>query len=175
MRRNPLKLDYVITDNVTVRTRVILAMTGEVGGPLPPASPSPYPVGWLEYAPMARILVVDDDAIARSLLSAALANQGHEVEEARDGREGSALAKTIPFDLVITDIFMPEKDGIELIQELRAHDPALKIIAISGGYQFKGMNVLKVAQHLGATRGFLKSDGVEELVMMAQEVLVHAG
>lgn len=82
---------------------------------------------------MARILVIDDDGDVRSLLRMQLEAEGHEVRAARDGAEGIALQRQFDSHIVITDIFMPEKEGIETIRELKEQFPAVKVIAISGG------------------------------------------
>ena len=82
---------------------------------------------------MAKVLLVEDSEMARFALSALLRFNGHKVTEANDGKEASGYLATETFDIVVTDIFMPELDGVELIQHLRSNYPALKIIAISGG------------------------------------------
>ncbi|MEO5957891.1 MAG: response regulator [Opitutaceae bacterium] len=82
---------------------------------------------------MARILLIDDDDDVRTVLRLTLIHFGHTVIEARNGREGLELFAEARPELVITDIVMPEKEGLEVIIELRAHRPPVKIIAISGG------------------------------------------
>ncbi len=82
---------------------------------------------------MVRILLIDDDDDFRSMLRMALEQDGYVVEEARNGLEGSQRQRTEPVDLVITDILMPEQEGLETIQALRQEFPEIKIIAISGG------------------------------------------
>lgn len=82
---------------------------------------------------MARILLVDDDDAVRDVLRKALVGAGHEVEEAANGALAVAAYRRQPAELVITDLVMPEKDGLEAILELRRFDPAVKIIAMSGG------------------------------------------
>ena len=81
---------------------------------------------------MVRILVIDDDDDFRSMLCTALEWAGYTAEEARNGQEGIRRHRTEPVDLVITDILMPEQEGLETIQALRQEFPAIKIIAISG-------------------------------------------
>jgi CheY-like chemotaxis protein len=81
---------------------------------------------------MARILLIDDDEPVRTTLRLTLEHFGHTVIEARDGTEGLALFQHANADLVITDIVMPEKDGLEVLRELRRMHPSVKIIAISG-------------------------------------------
>jgi CheY-like chemotaxis protein len=82
---------------------------------------------------MARILFIDDDRDIRTLVLHELEAAGHEVRTASDGAQGMALQRALPADVVVTDIFMPEKEGIETIRDLKAEFPQTKIIAISGG------------------------------------------
>jgi len=97
-----------------------------------------------------RILVVDDDANARRSLEVLLTKAGYEVRQARNGSEALRLWRDYGGDLVILDLFMPEKDGIETILELRAHSPSIRIIAMSGGGDKKRLDVLGHAKLLGA-------------------------
>lgn len=99
---------------------------------------------------MARVLVIDDEADIRRLLAAGLGSDGHTVFEAADGVEGVALLGLHPVDVVITDILMPNKEGIETIIELRKTRPGLKIVAMSGGGIMSGSDALRVARSLGA-------------------------
>jgi len=82
---------------------------------------------------MKRILVIDDDVQMRQMLRQMLEREGYEVVDAPDGKEGIRLYRDEPADLIITDIIMPEKEGIGTIFELRRDFPDVKIIAISGG------------------------------------------
>ncbi len=82
---------------------------------------------------MARILIIDDDDNIIRLLNRILKNAGYDVIEAVNGREGLKVFKKDQIDLVITDIFMPEKEGMETVVELQMINPEIKIIAISGG------------------------------------------
>jgi DNA-binding NtrC family response regulator len=99
--------------------------------------------------PRGRILVVDDEPLIRSTLGQLLTIAGHEVLLAENGDEATRLWREVGADLVIVDIFMPEKDGIETIVELRALSPSLPIIAMSGGAA-KRMDLLPEAKLLGA-------------------------
>jgi CheY-like chemotaxis protein len=81
---------------------------------------------------VARILLVEDDEAVRDILKKALVSSGHEVEEAENGNVALAAYRRQPCDLVITDLVMPEKDGLETILELRRMNPAVKIVAMSG-------------------------------------------
>ena len=82
---------------------------------------------------MPNILVIEDDVQVRTMLRIMLEEAGYEVQEASDGKEGLSLFRQKHFDLIITDIIMPEKDGMETIIEMRHDYPDVKIIAISGG------------------------------------------
>lgn len=100
---------------------------------------------------MQSILVIDDEEPMRIFLRRALEKAGYWVTEARNGREGLIRLKEISPDLVITDILMDEKDGLEIILELRRMRRAVKVIAISGGGFSGALNFLDAAQLLGAT------------------------
>ncbi len=120
---------------------------------------------------MARILVIDDDVLTRQLLCEALEVDGHRVMEAIEGQEGLDLLKQHSFQLVITDIFMDGKDGLETIDELRRNYPHVKIIAISGGGDIGGENFLKTADILGAHRVVCKPFQVVDIMQMVDELL----
>jgi DNA-binding NtrC family response regulator len=120
---------------------------------------------------MARILVVDDDDQIRALLRVTLEREGHEVVEAADGNIALTLYHQSPADLVITDIIMPEKEGIEMIMELRRSDPEVKIIAISGGGSMNPVSYLKWASEFGAQRSFTKPIDREDLLTAVGELL----
>ncbi len=105
---------------------------------------------------MARVLVIDDAPIMRKTLRSVLESSGHRVVEAADGVEGSVRQAEYPFDLVITDIVMPNKGGIHTIQDLRRDYPDLKIIAISADGYERGARTLSRAQALGADQVLAK-------------------
>ncbi|MDT7043716.1 response regulator [Candidatus Nitronereus thalassa] len=105
---------------------------------------------------MALILLVDDDPDVREVLRKDLQQEGHEVEEAANGQEALVAYRQNPADLVITDIFMPEKGGLELITELRSEFPNSKIFAMSAELPQRKANPLKIAEVLGAIRTFEK-------------------
>jgi len=96
------------------------------------------------------ILLIDDDPQVRAALRQMLARAGYEVIEACNGAEGMACWQTRPPDLIITDVFMPEQDGLEIIPLLRRLNPTAKILAISGGDGRGHCDLLRVAQLLGA-------------------------
>ena len=105
---------------------------------------------------MARILVIDDEPLICEMLHEVLTGIGHDVAVASDGREAVKLMRSWPADLVITDIFMPEQDGLSTIEELRRVHPDAKTIAISGGSRIRDADVLKWAAELGASYVFQK-------------------
>ncbi len=120
---------------------------------------------------MARILIIDDDAQLRKMLRQTLERAGYGVEEAPDGMEGMKIYRQEPMDLIITDLIMPEKDGIETIIELRKGFPEVKIIAMSGGGRIGPEDYLNMAKGLGAMRIFSKPIEREELLKAVRELL----
>ena len=99
---------------------------------------------------MARILIIDDQEVIRMTLSETLEHDGHTITEASDGVKGIAAFHENRAEIVITDILMPNKEGIETIIELRNIDPNVKIIAMSGGGRTQNASLLDVAQKVGA-------------------------
>ncbi len=120
---------------------------------------------------MAVVLVIDDDQEIRRLLRRILERAGHGVQEAGSGLEGIQKYRSDPADLVITDIVMPEKEGLETIQELRRDFPDAKIIAMSGGGRIGPKGYLKLAEKLGAARAFSKPFDRMEMVTAVDELL----
>jgi DNA-binding response OmpR family regulator len=113
---------------------------------------------------VAAILLIDDNPGVLKMQLEFLRLAGHSVRTAASGREGVQLGRSFRCDLLITDIVMPDKDGIEVIVELRRHNPALKIIAISGGGRIGPENYLDLARKLGAARTLAKPFSGKELV-----------
>jgi CheY-like chemotaxis protein len=111
---------------------------------------------------MAKILVIDDQEPIRTLLRAMLEHIGHEVHEAPNGRDGLARYQEHPVDLVITDINMPEMNGLDLVLALTRGFLNVKVIAMSGE-QGKG-DSLRVAKLLGARQTLQKPFTMEQLV-----------
>ena len=101
---------------------------------------------------MPRVLVIEDDDLARSLIQRALTQEGYDVTVASNGRLGLAAFRATPMDLVITDLIMPDVEGIELIIEFKRRCPELKIIAMSGGGTGWKYDYLGMAKKLGASR-----------------------
>jgi len=105
---------------------------------------------------MSRILLIDDDPTVRLALRLALEMSGYEVVEAVNGREGLAAFAVQPPDLVVTDLIMPEIEGVETIRALRKMSPTLPIIAISGGGRSSAMGYLQDVRLFGANEVFAK-------------------
>ena len=120
---------------------------------------------------MERILVIDDDAQVLDVFHLILASEGYEVLKAFNGNEGIKLHREDPVDLIITDLIMPEKEGIETIRELTAEFPEVKIIAISGGGRVTSDNYLPMAKMFGAKRTLVKPVERNDLVKAVKEVL----
>ncbi len=120
---------------------------------------------------MATILVVDDDEGFRSMLRRTLRRVGHDVIEAGEGRTALRTLSGATVDLVITDIIMPEMEGIETIRTLHRTYPDLKIIAMSGGGRMKPDSYLEVAKAFGAFRVLTKPFDNEELFAAIEEAL----
>jgi DNA-binding response OmpR family regulator len=114
---------------------------------------------------MARILIIDDDDLTQSMLKIALDTQGHAVFQAFDGHQGMKLLRAEKFDLVITDIWMPETDGLQVIRQVQQDFPETKILAISGGsHKYPALEALPVARALGAKKLLRKPFGEQELL-----------
>jgi len=120
---------------------------------------------------MARILVIEDVDEVRWMIRRTLEAQGYEVVEASGGIEGVELFREKPTDLIVTDILMPDKEGIEIIRELSSEFPDVKIIAISGGGKMGPYDYLELAKKFGASRTLAKPFGVKELIKIVQELL----
>ena len=121
---------------------------------------------------MARILLIDDDDLLREILAKALTQAGHVVIEAREGREGVELFRAAPVDLVLTDIIMPDREGLETIIALRRELPRLPIIAMSGGNNNSPF-YLKLAAQLGAQRRLAKPFTPALLLRTIENVLAE--
>ena len=120
---------------------------------------------------MARILIIDDETSLRGTLRRALEGEGHEVVDAPDGQEGIRLYQEHPADVVVTDILMPGKDGLEVIRELRQMDRQVKIIGISGGGKKGKLEFLSYAEAFGADRVFPKPFDLEEFLDAVDELV----
>ena len=117
------------------------------------------------------ILLVDDDDQLRAMLCEALTGEGYQVQEAPDGHQGIKLYESHPTDIVITDLVMPGKEGLEMIVEIKKLDSKVKIIAISGGGRGGSQNYLKMAKSLGAQRVLAKPFSHAEMLEAISQVL----
>ena len=112
---------------------------------------------------MAHILVIDDEENVRLLVAAILEQQIHQVTQADNGKTGMAAFRRTPPDLVITDLVMPEQEGVETILELRREKPGLPVIAMSGGLA-RSETYLDICRRLGVRATLSKPFGVKELL-----------
>jgi DNA-binding response OmpR family regulator len=120
---------------------------------------------------MSLILVIDDDDIVRAVVQRVLEKEGHSVASAADGERGVAAYRALKPELVITDIIMPEKEGIWTIREIRRDDAAARILAMSGGGSVIKNDVLNLARQLGADETIAKPFSVQELVEKVRTIL----
>lgn len=118
-----------------------------------------------------RILVVEDDASVREMVKKMLERVGYDVIEAQNGSEAIERFQKAPTDLIITDIIMPDKEGIETIMELRRDFPDVKIIAISGGGRVGPDWYLTAARKLGAAKTFCKPFDRQEMLDAVHELV----
>ena len=121
----------------------------------------------------ASILIIDDDAAVSRTLSLILTRAGYRVSTVTGGRKGLELLSQESFDLVLTDIIMPELDGIEAIRRIRTDHPGLRIIAMSGGGQIDKADFLHMAEALGADRVLEKPVRSERLLELVGSVLAN--
>jgi DNA-binding response OmpR family regulator len=132
------------------------------------------PIGRAPDENRVRALFVDDDEMVRELMRATLAGHGIDVVLASDGREATRLFESDSFDIVITDLFMPEEDGLELIARLRRRARRVPIIAISGGGNIRYSSTLNAAGLLGADVVLQKPFSTDELALAIRRVLEAA-
>ena len=118
-----------------------------------------------------RVLIIDDDEQIRVLLRQMMEWAGYEVLVAENGRIAMQLHQRQPADLVITDLIMPEQEGLETISKLKKNNKNIKIIAISGGGRIGPEAYLPAARELGADRVFSKPFDVQEIVETVKELL----
>ena len=120
---------------------------------------------------MNSILIIDDEAPIRSMLRLILEREGYQIIEAPDGIEGISHYREHPTDLIITDLIMPNKDGIGMIIELKKEYPDINIIAMSGGGLNRPDGYLKGAKQLGAKYTLSKPIDREELLRAVKDTL----
>ncbi len=121
---------------------------------------------------MKTILVIDDEEPIRKLLHQYLSSEGYEVFEAPEGNTGVGVLNANPIDLIITDLIMPGKEGLETIAEIRKLNPELPIIAMTGGGVFNDPEVfIQVAKKFGAQRGLQKPFERADLLNAVKDLL----
>lgn len=120
---------------------------------------------------MSHILVVDDEPQVRLLLSTCLSQAGYEVSEATDGAEALKVHAVRPVDIIILDLLMPGKEGLETLMALRKSDNRPRVIAISGGARSIGADFLPAALKLGADRALKKPFRNEDLIAAIEELI----
>ena len=119
---------------------------------------------------MASVLIIDDEKHVRHLLKAVLESIGHQIVEATNGKDALQIIHSNPPSLVIVDMFMPEIDGIEIIKNMRGTQTDIKIIAISGRTTLDDVDVLEVAQRLGATHTLPKPFEIRHLINIVHDM-----
>ena len=120
---------------------------------------------------LARVLVIDDEELARFTVREILESFGHHVIEASDGVKGIKAYQENHVDLIITDIIMPEKEGVEMIIELKRDEPNLNIIAISGGGRTRNLDFLELAGEYGADKVLAKPFSADQLMECVNSLL----
>ena len=120
---------------------------------------------------MSRILIIDDEPQIANMLRSLFDSNGFEVDVAHDGNAGLRAFRTTPADVVITDILMPEKEGLETIAELREDYPDVKIIAMSGGTMAGVEGYLKLAEMRGAGRVFKKPFKLTDILQAVNDLI----
>ncbi len=118
---------------------------------------------------MAKVMIVEDDVDLCRAVSDALSDAGHDVREASDGDDAIRLTEERIDDVVITDLFMPGRDGFELIKHLHVVAPGIRIIAVSGQVVLGKADYLRMARSLGATRTLRKPFRLAELLKAISE------
>lgn len=121
--------------------------------------------------PKQRILVADDDPGICRTLQIGLTKAGYEVTEARDGEEATKLWRDPGADLVIVDIYMPKKGGLQVIRDLQAHSPSIPVIAMTNGGRSGNLNPLSYSEVLGAVRTIAKPFTLQDMLAVVKEAL----
>ncbi len=121
---------------------------------------------------MSKILIIDDEEMIRKMLRQALENHSYEVFEAENGYKGLDVCYKESPDLIITDLIMPDMEGLETIHRIHREMPTIKIIAISGGSRIISKDFLKIAKTLGAEYCLEKPIILKELLDIISKILV---
>jgi len=125
----------------------------------------------LKFMKSCSILIVDDEPELRDLISCVLMEAGHQVTCAENGIEAGKAYANQKFDVVLTDVIMPEKDGMQVIGDLRRKHPDVKIIAMSGGGHVSRDQYLKIAKGLGAHAVLEKPFTNQDLVRLIEQLV----
>ena len=123
---------------------------------------------------MARVLIIDDESVIRTVVKETLKRlpaDSVEITEAGDGEEGLKLCREQTFDLVITDVFMPRRDGLQLIQDIRKEFPGTRVIAISGVGVRAELDIISLRKSYGADDAFEKPFEPERLLESVKDLL----
>jgi CheY-like chemotaxis protein len=120
---------------------------------------------------MAQVLIIDDDRGIRQLLRRIIESRGHVVVEADSGRTGVEALQQQPFDLVLTDIVMPDMDGNQAIVQLRKLNAGIRIVAVSGGGRARNLTPLQLAKQFGADRILEKPFRRDDVLRTVEEML----
>jgi len=120
---------------------------------------------------MPRVLIIEDEAELREMIKTSLIRRKYSVMEAVNGKDALTHFKPSMTDLVITDLIMPEEDGLKVIMKLREIKPSLKIIAISGGGKAGPGGYLNLAKALGANAILSKPFSINDLISKIEELL----
>lgn len=120
---------------------------------------------------MNTILLVEDDPSCAAMLRSALTNFGHHVVLAPDGKQALRLFDPQAMNVAVVDLMMPEMDGMELIMKLQERDPAVRVIAMTGGSRGKPEAYLRMAERLGAVKSIAKPFPLEDLRQAVAECL----
>ena len=118
----------------------------------------------------ATVLVIDDEPQIRDLLSSILEMEGYTVLVAADGRQGVELYRRQPADVVMTDMIMPEQEGIETIRELLRLNPEVKVVAMSGGGRLEPDTYLELAKRMGAAHTLTKPFSIQDVVETVKQL-----
>lgn len=124
---------------------------------------------------MARILLIDDDDDLRATIAVMLAKAGHDVAAYRSGHAALAAAEATRFDLVLTDVLMPDMDGVEILRVFVKRRPRPRILVMTGGSAMLRMDFLNIAPALGADGVIAKPFRARDLVARVSEVLAGVG
>jgi len=122
---------------------------------------------------MAGILIVDDDDLTRGVIKRILELGNHTIFQVNNGQEALQVVSTAPIDLIITDILMPERDGLDVIAQVKGTHPWVKVLAYSGGGAHRDFDVLSLAKELGAHAAIQKPFSVSDLLSSVEKLLAR--